>query len=126
MHASELPTTPSFRLDGRQVLVTGAGRRMGVAVATAFAEPGEQVTLRATSTDPIESAGMARGRAPCNLVVKWSPEDRKRGPLLTIDPIVELVLALDLVLIEPLRHALSPAARAFVDNAVWSPYLPGG
>ena len=52
-------------------------------------------------------------------------------PLLTINPIVEPVLPLDLVLIEPLRHALSPAARAFADilqeeterlNAVWQPY----
>ena len=56
-------------------------------------------------------------------------------PLLTINPIVEPVLPLDLVLIEPLRHSLSPAARAFVDilreetrrlNAVWHPYLAGG
>ena len=56
-------------------------------------------------------------------------------PLLTINPIVEPVLRLDLVLIEPLRHPLSPAARAFVDilreetgrlNAVWHPYLAGG
>ena len=55
-------------------------------------------------------------------------------PLLTINPIVEPVLPLDLVLIEPLRHPLSPAARTFVDilreeterlNAVWSPYLAG-
>jgi LysR family transcriptional regulator, nitrogen assimilation regulatory protein len=54
-------------------------------------------------------------------------------PLLTINPIVEPVLLLDLVLIEPLRHAPSPAARAFADilqeeterlNAVWHPYLP--
>jgi LysR family transcriptional regulator, nitrogen assimilation regulatory protein len=53
-------------------------------------------------------------------------------PLLTINPIVEPVLLLDLVLIEPLRHAPSPAARAFADilqeeterlNAVWQPYL---
>ena len=56
-------------------------------------------------------------------------------PLLTINPIVDPVLPLDLVLIEPLRRTLSSPAQAFVDmlraetlrlNALWEPYLPGG
>jgi NAD(P)-dependent dehydrogenase (short-subunit alcohol dehydrogenase family) len=32
-----LPRTPSFRLDGRRALVTGAGRGIGLAAAAALA-----------------------------------------------------------------------------------------
>ena len=35
-----LPATPSFRLDGRRALVTGAGRGLGLAMAAALAEAG--------------------------------------------------------------------------------------
>ena len=40
-----LPTTPSFRLDGRRALVTGAGRGLGAAAAAALAQAGARVTL---------------------------------------------------------------------------------
>jgi LysR family transcriptional regulator, nitrogen assimilation regulatory protein len=65
-------------------------------------------------------------------IMMVSDVDRPRR--LTINPIVEPVLPVDLVLIEPSRRVLSPAARAFVDilqeeterlNQVWSDYLPG-
>ena len=35
-----LPKTPSFRIDGRRALVTGAGRGLGLAIAAALAEAG--------------------------------------------------------------------------------------
>ncbi len=53
---TEPPRTPSFRLDGRRALVTGAGRGLGYAVAAAFAEAGAHVVLCARSTGEIESA----------------------------------------------------------------------
>ena len=48
-----LPRTPSFRLDGRRALVTGAGRGIGLALAAALAEAGATVTLVARSVDEI-------------------------------------------------------------------------
>ncbi len=53
-----LPRTPSFRLDGRRAIITGAGRGIGLAVATALADAGAQVTLVARSGGEIaEAAG---------------------------------------------------------------------
>ena len=58
----DLPRTPSFRLDGRRAIVTGAGRGIGLALAAALAEAGAAVTLVARSGDEIE-AGAAAIRA---------------------------------------------------------------
>ena len=54
-----LPKTPSFRLDGRRALVTGAGRGIGLALAVALAEAGAAVTLVARSEDEIAAGSAA-------------------------------------------------------------------
>ncbi len=54
-----LPRTPTFRLDGRRALVTGAGRGLGLACAAALAEAGAEVWLAARSADEIEYAAAA-------------------------------------------------------------------
>lgn len=51
-----LPTTPSFRLEGRRAIVTGAGRGIGLAAAAALAEQGAEVTLVARTATEIETA----------------------------------------------------------------------
>ena len=51
-----LPRTPSFRLDGRRALVTGAGRGIGLAAAAALAQAGAHVTLAARTASEIEAA----------------------------------------------------------------------
>ncbi|MEM7442347.1 MAG: glucose 1-dehydrogenase [Pseudomonadota bacterium] len=56
---SKLPQTPSFRLDGRKALVTGAGRGIGLAASAALAEAGADVVLVARSADEIEAAADA-------------------------------------------------------------------
>lgn len=58
---SALPQTPSFRLDGRRAVVTGAGRGIGAAMAAALAEAGAVVTLVARSADEIAAVAAAIG-----------------------------------------------------------------
>lgn len=55
----QFPKTPSFRLDGKRALVTGAGRGLGLAAAAALAEAGAHVTLCARSAGEIEAAAAA-------------------------------------------------------------------
>src|SRR5471032_3129608 len=57
--AVELTKTPSFRLDGKRALITGAGRGIGLAAAAALAEAGAHVTLAARTVSEIEAAAAA-------------------------------------------------------------------
>src|SRR4051794_19418573 len=59
MSEIDLPRSPSFRLDGRRALVTGAGRGIGLAAAAAMAEAGAHVTLCARSLPEITTATQA-------------------------------------------------------------------
>ena len=52
---TETYKTPSFRLDGRRALVTGAGRGLGAGMATALADAGAEVTLAARTGEEIEA-----------------------------------------------------------------------
>jgi NAD(P)-dependent dehydrogenase (short-subunit alcohol dehydrogenase family) len=50
-----LPQTPSFRLDGRRALVTGASSGIGLGAAAALAQAGAEVTLVARRTAELET-----------------------------------------------------------------------
>ncbi len=60
---TSLPRTPSFRLDGKRAVVTGAGRGIGLSAAAALAEAGAEVTLIARTSSEIEVAAKALGSA---------------------------------------------------------------
>lgn len=49
----DLPQTPSFRLDGRRALITGATSGIGMASAVALASAGAAVTIAARSEDAL-------------------------------------------------------------------------
>jgi NAD(P)-dependent dehydrogenase (short-subunit alcohol dehydrogenase family) len=58
-----IPKTPSFGLDGRRAIVTGAGRGIGLAAAAALADAGAEVTLVARTASEIEAAAAEIGKA---------------------------------------------------------------
>src|SRR6476620_7658807 len=71
----ELHPAPSFRLDGKRALVSGAGRGIGLAAASALADAGAHVTLAARTAAEIEEAAegiRARGQQADALVLDVS------------------------------------------------------
>ena len=68
----DIATAPSFRLDGKRALVTGAGRGIGLAAASALADAGAHVTLVSRTRNEIEQAAdaiRARGQGADALVL---------------------------------------------------------
>jgi len=61
----DLPRTPSFRLEGRRALVTGAGRGIGLAAAAALAAAGAAVTLVGRHAEEIEAGARTIGPQAC-------------------------------------------------------------
>lgn len=51
-----LPRTPSFRLDGRRALISGASSGIGLAAAAALAGAGADVTLVARRAEQLADA----------------------------------------------------------------------
>ncbi len=58
-----LPQTPTFRLDGKRALVTGASSGIGLACAVALGQAGAEVTLAARSIDRLEATATAMTEA---------------------------------------------------------------
>ena len=59
----KLPQTPSFRLEGKRALVTGASSGIGLGCAVALADAGADVIAAARSQDKLESLVSASSEA---------------------------------------------------------------
>jgi NAD(P)-dependent dehydrogenase (short-subunit alcohol dehydrogenase family) len=89
-----LTATPSFRLDGRRALVTGAGRGIGLTAASALADAGAHVTLAARTKSEIEDAATAiraRGQSADALVLDVTDIEATRAALAARAPYQVLV-----------------------------------
>jgi NAD(P)-dependent dehydrogenase (short-subunit alcohol dehydrogenase family) len=94
MPGIDLTRTPSFRLDGRRALVTGAGRGIGLAAASALADAGAHVTLAARTTSEIDDAAQAiraRGQQAEALTLDVTDIEAVRSTLAAREPFQILV-----------------------------------
>jgi NAD(P)-dependent dehydrogenase (short-subunit alcohol dehydrogenase family) len=66
------PVTPSFRLDGRRAIVTGAGRGIGLAAAAALAAAGAEVTLISRTLSEVQAAASEIGNGATAAVLDVS------------------------------------------------------
>ena len=76
---SELPQTPSFRLDSKRSVVTGAGSGIGLAAAAALAQAGASVTLVARTASEIEVAAAQIGQGASAAVLDVTDLDAVAG-----------------------------------------------
>ena len=90
----DLAKTPSFRLDGKRALVTGGGRGIGLASASALAQAGAHVTLAARTRPEIAAAAQAicaRGHKAEALQLDVTDLDAVRRAIATAEPFDVLV-----------------------------------
>jgi NAD(P)-dependent dehydrogenase (short-subunit alcohol dehydrogenase family) len=90
----ELATAPSFRLDGKRALVTGAGRGIGLAAAGALADAGAHVTLAARTAAEIEAAAAAiraRGQKADTVVLDVTDLAAMQAAIARLEPFGILV-----------------------------------
>jgi NAD(P)-dependent dehydrogenase (short-subunit alcohol dehydrogenase family) len=94
MPAIDLAAAPSFRLDGKRALITGGGRGIGLAAASALAQAGAEVTLVARTRAEIEAAAqaiVARGDRAAALPLDVTDLDTVRRTIAAAEPFDVLI-----------------------------------
>ena len=84
----ELPTTPSFRLDGKRALVAGASSGIGLGAAVALAEAGAHVVMAARGEERLKEAVAAMeaaGHSAEPLILDVADIDAMREKLAPFD-----------------------------------------
>src|ERR1700742_1106405 len=92
--AIDLAKTPSSRLDGKRALVTGGGRGIGLAAASALAAARAPVTLAARTKSEIDEAAAAiraRGDKADTLVLDVTDLAAMQAAIAKADPFNVLV-----------------------------------
>lgn len=89
---TRLPCTPSFRLDGRKALVTGASRGIGLGCAVALAEAGAEVICAARGRAELEASVSAMQAAG----LKASAQAFDMGDLAALEAAVAAIGPLDI------------------------------
>ena len=90
----DLTPPPSFRLDGKRALVTGGGRGIGLAAASALAQAGAHVTVAARTGTEVAAAAeaiRAGGDAADALVLDVTDVDAVRATISRAQPFDILV-----------------------------------
>jgi NAD(P)-dependent dehydrogenase (short-subunit alcohol dehydrogenase family) len=90
----ELAPAPSFRLDGKRALVSGAGRGIGLAAASVLADAGAHVTLLSRTRQEVEEAAAAiraRGHKADALVLDVTNLTSMQAAIAAADPFNILV-----------------------------------
>ena len=90
----DLTSSPSFRLDGKRALVTGGGRGIGLAAASALAQAGAHVTVAARTGTEVAAAAeaiRAGGDAADALVLDVTDVDAVRATISRAQPFDILV-----------------------------------
>ncbi|MBB97265.1 MAG: 3-oxoacyl-ACP reductase [Rhodobacteraceae bacterium] len=122
----ELPTTPSFRLDGKRALVAGASSGIGLACAVALAEAGAEVTLAARSTDKLaelEAALVAKGLAARSLALDVADVAATEAAVAAEGPFDVLVNSAGLAIHSPAVDTTEPDFDAVSDLNIKGAYF---
>lgn len=121
-----LPSTPSFRLDGRRALVAGASSGIGAACAVALGEAGAEVTLAARSADKLNALAAemaAAGMSVKTLVIDVSDTAATEATVAQNGPFDVLVNSAGLAKHGPATHTTPADFDAVCDLNIKGAYF---
>ena len=119
-----IPPAPSFRLDGKTALITGASRNIGHAIASAFAQAGSDLLLVARGKDRLEDVAARIARATG---VRVDAVAADVGTLEGVDQVLQSARGLpgiDILVNNAHTTGSSPGKSLFeVEDSVWEEVL---